>query len=177
MLTAGTASAVPVWKWVDERGVTHYSDRPVEGAERIELSGAQSFPAQTPSPRPMPSARPAPPREAGAPVRYLRFEIVRPTHQETLWNLGGILDVELAIEPSLEAGHRLDIYLDGERRNLDTSSTTLRVPDVHRGVHTLQAVILDADGNELLRSLAVTFIVQQTSIQNPNNPTPPARRN
>jgi hypothetical protein len=34
----------------------------------------------------------------------------------------------------------------------------------------LQAVVLDASGEEMLRSLAVTFMVMQTSLQNPNNP-------
>lgn len=177
MLMAGTASAVPVWKWVDEHGVTHYSDRPVEGAERVELSAAQSFPAQRPSATPLPSPRPHEAQPAAQPARYHRFEVVRPAQQETLWNIGGSLNVEIALDPALDPGHQLDVYLDGERRNLAATSTTLQVPGVHRGVHTLQAVILDANGNELLRSLAVTFIVQQTSIQNPHNPAPPARSN
>ena len=71
----------------------------------------------------------------------------------------------------------MDVYLDGNRMGLDATSTVLQVPEVYRGVHTLQAAIFDDSGREVLRSLAVTFVVQQTSILNPNNPTPPARRN
>ena len=174
---AGPASAVTVWRWVDQDGVVHYSDRPVEGAERIELSGPQTFPGQ-------PGLAPAAPgRSASSPARqedqapYRRFEIVAPAQQETLWNIGGTLAVTVALEPPLQPGHRLDVYLDGERRNLGATSTQLTVPEVYRGLHTLQAVIVDESGSEVLRSLAVTFMVQQTSILNPNNPTPPARRN
>jgi hypothetical protein len=34
----------------------------------------------------------------------------------------------------------------------------------------MQAVVVDTNGTEVLRSLAVTFMVQQTSLLNPNNP-------
>jgi len=44
------------------------------------------------------------------------------------------------------------------------------VPNITRGIHTMQAVIVDQGGTEVLRSLATTFMVQQTSIQNPNAP-------
>ena len=173
---AGPASAVTVWRWVDQNGVVHYSDRPVEGAERIELSGAQTFsgaPATGQAAARLSSPANAPEQQA---VPYRRFEIVAPAQQETLWNIGGTLAVTVQLEPGLLPGHRLDVYLDGERRNLDATTTQLTVPEVYRGVHTLQGVIVDDSGSEILRSLAVTFMVQQTSIQNPNNPTPPARR-
>ncbi|SRR5690554_312677 len=173
-LAAGTAGAATVWKWVDENGVTHYSDRPVEGAEAIELGAAQTFQPQRPSPALRSSSPRTPPPSAPA---YSRLEIVRPAQQETLWNIGGTLSVELAIAPQLAPGHRVDVYLDGNRMGLDATSTVLQVPEVYRGVHTLQAAIFDDSGREVLRSLAVTFVVQQTSILNPNNPTPPARRN
>src|SRR5690606_28217824 len=108
-LAAGTAGAATVWKWVDENGVTHYSDRPVDGAEPIELGSAQTFQAQ----RPTPSSRIASTVTPSPAPSYTRFEIVRPAQQETLWNIGGTLSVEVAIEPPLAAGHRMDVYLDG----------------------------------------------------------------
>lgn len=175
-IAAGSASAATVWRWVDESGVIHYSDRPVEGAERIELSGAQTFrgtPVDT-SMASQPTTADAAQRPA---VPYRRFEIVSPAQQETLWNIGGTLSVSVELDPPLQEGHRLDVYLDGERRNLGATTTQLTVPEVYRGVHTLQAVIVDERGGEVLRSLAVTFMVQQTSILNPYNRAPPARRN
>ena len=174
-LAAGTASAVTVWRWVDQNGVIHYSDRPVEGAERIELSSAQTFSA--PSGGASESAQPSAADSANAPDRqtspYRRFEVLSPAQQETLWNIGGTgLAVRVELEPPLQPGHRLDVYIDGARRNLASTQTQFTVPEVYRGVHTLQAVIVDSSGTELVRSLAVTFMVQQTSIQNPNNRTP-----
>lgn len=177
-LAAGTACAATVWKWVDENGVVHYSDRPVEGAEVIELGSVQTFPGQQPGRAATRSrSSSATSSRQATQGRYRRFEVVRPEQQETLWNIGGTLEIELALDPSLAPEHRIDVFVDGTRRDIGATSTTFSVPEVFRGTHTLQAVIVDANGNDLLRSLAVTFHVQQTSIQNPNNTAPPARRN
>ena len=35
--------AADTWRWVDENGIVHYSDRPAPGAERVQLGEAQSF--------------------------------------------------------------------------------------------------------------------------------------
>ncbi|HEX7080974.1 MAG TPA: DUF4124 domain-containing protein [Gammaproteobacteria bacterium] len=167
-LASGAASAVPVWRWVDENGVTHYSDLPVPGAERIELTSAQTIRSQA---RAAPSVAPPAAEQPRAQAQpYRRFNVITPSQQQTLWNIGGTLDVQLDLDPPLQAGHTLDVYLDGQRRNLSSTSPQLSVPEVFRGVHTLQAAIFDENGNEIVRSLAVTFMVQQTSILNPNNP-------
>jgi hypothetical protein len=51
MSVAGFASA-QVYKWVDERGVTHYAERPPQGGKAIQVPNS----AGTPSPAPVPSA-------------------------------------------------------------------------------------------------------------------------
>lgn len=169
-LIAGPVSAATVWRWVDENGVVHYSDRPVEGAEEIELTPAQSFPSTRQAPR-----RTLPQQSTQASVPYQSFEVVSPAQEETLWNIGGTLQVQLALQPALRPNHRIDVLLDGERKNLSSTSTQLTVPEVFRGQHSLQGVVVDADGREVQRTSAITFVVQQTSVLNPNNPTPPAR--
>ena len=85
------------------------------------------------------------------------------------------MDVVVEISPGLQPGHHLGYYLDGELTDLGSGSTAFQMQDVFRGIHTLQAVILDGAGEEVLRSLAVTFMVQQTSINYPQNPNNPAR--
>jgi hypothetical protein len=167
-----SANGAPAWTWVDAGGQVHYSDRPVPGAKQIEIAGAQSFAA------PKPAAPSAPPSSAGSTAQagadrtqpYRSIAIVSPTQQQTLWNIGPALNVQVALEPSLQAGHRLDVYLDGQRKNLDATSPQLAVPDVPRGVHTMQAVVVDSTGAEIVRSVATTFMVQQTTLLNPNNP-------
>ncbi len=165
-------------RWVDANGQVHYSDTPVPGAKQIELSGAQTFGSSTrqpPSTPDQPASRPAAQRPTGAAERYRTFNIVSPMQQETLWNVGTVVNVQVELDPPLQPSHLLDIYVDGQRRNLNTTSTELTLDDIYRGVHTIQAVVVDQSGAEVVRSLATTFMVQQSSIQNPanNSPTKP----
>ena len=173
---ATSVSGTPAWTWVDASGQVHFSDTPVPGATRIELSSAQSFGS---TPRQQAPAADSTGQQAtaekptGAAPRYRAFNIVSPQQQETLWNTGSTVNVQVEIDPPLLSGHRLDVYVDGARRNLNTTSTDLTLDDMSRGIHNIQAVILDQSGGEVLRSLATTFMVQQTSIQNPQNPQRP----
>jgi len=141
----------------------------VPGARQIELAGAQTFGTapQRATSAAAPSAAAGTASTAATPqTAYRTFNIVSPGQQETLWNTGSSVSVQLEVQPALQPSHRIDVYLDGERKNLDATSTQLTIPDVFRGVHTMQAVIVDQRGGEVLRSLATTFMVQQTSIQN-----------
>lgn len=163
---SGTAgSAAPAWTWVDANGTVHFSDRPVPGARQVELSGVQGFGSEPTARAPRAAAdQPATPG-----VAYQAIEIVSPAEQETLWNIGAVLSVQVRFQPNLLPGHRYDLALDGQRRNLNTTNTRVTLPDVFRGAHTLQVVVIDASGTELMRSPARGFIVQQTSVQNPNS--------
>lgn len=161
------AAGETAYRLVDENGVVHYSDRPMPGATQVELAAGQGVTVR-PSARQAPSQPPAP-QAAPGPL-YETFNVLQPAQQETLWNIGALLDVGLELSPGLEPDHHIGVYLDGQLIDLETRSMEFTLQDVFRGIHTLQAVVLDANGEDVLRSLAVTFMVQQTSIQNPNNP-------
>src|SRR5688572_20806917 len=157
------ASGAPAWTWVDADGTVHFSDRPVPGARQVELAGAQGFGSQG-------TARTAPPatRPGDQTAPYQVIDIVSPADQETLWNIGSVLTVQVRFTPALQPGHRYDLALDGQRRNINTTSPRVALPDVFRGTHSLQIVAIDSAGTELMRSSPRTFFVQQTSVQNPN---------
>jgi uncharacterized protein DUF4124 len=159
------ASAAPAWTWVDEEGTRHYSDRPIPGAERVELTGAQGFGTTTRAPR---TARASGDADGAPGAAYQSVEVLSPAEQETLWNIGTNLPVQVRFQPALQPGHRYDLMYDGQRRNLNTASPNITLPDVFRGQHTLQVVVLDSDGTEVMRSPARVFFVQQTSTLNPN---------
>ena len=170
MLCSTASLAVPVWTWVDETGRQHFSDRPAPGARPIELGSAPVISLRTPL---MPTAAGSAPEvtdSQAAESAYTAFAIASPADGQTLWNTEGRLEVVVELTPPLQPGHRLDIELDGRRIELGGAGPTLTVPDVYRGLHTLNAVILNERDEEVLRSPGVTFAVQQTSILNPNNP-------
>ena len=171
------ASGAPAWTWVDANGQVHYSDRPVPGARQVELTGAQGFGA--PAARPAPATTPAGPQSTQGTTRtpYRTINISSPVEQQTLWNIATTLNVQIELDPPLSTAHRVDLILDGQRRNLNTASLQVTLPDVFRGAHTLQVVVIDAAGAEVMRSPTRNFFVQQNSIQNPNSPAARARAN
>lgn len=167
LLLPGAAMAATVWMWIDENGQRHYSDRPVEGAQQIEITEAQTFTVPAPAAVPGGAQEPAEP-QSGLP--YTRFAIAEPQPQQTLWNIEGTLEVTVDLQPGLREGHEIDLYLDGARQYLNARRTTFTIDEVYRGVHTVEAVVLGSSGEEILRTQTRSFVVQQTSLLNPNNP-------
>lgn len=164
-LLSASALAGPAYKWVDKNGLVHYSDRPQEGAQEVLLSKgsgrANAGRRAVPNPQPQNSAQPTEERP------YDLMEITAPAEQETLWNTGGNLDVALAMQPDLRNGHRLVLYLDGKRLDMEPSSANFVVPEVFRGMHSLQVAVVDAFDEEQVRTHPRRFMVQQTSALNP----------
>ena len=168
LLFATGLAVAQAYRWVDENGIVHYSDRPREGAEEIIL------PRDTRPSRPrVPAPRTAPANDEtadGAPEEpasgYERLEIASPSAEETLWNIEGTLNVTLNLQPALREGHRVRVYFDGEPQLV--SGTTFQIDEVYRGVHNIQAEILDATGTMLIRSMTNRFYVQQTSVARSN---------
>ncbi len=162
-----------VWRWVDDDGVVHYSDRPRPGADEIELRTRPPARDADEAPREMPDVarqvRPAERDDDGNDAQgYERLEVAQPGEEEVLWNIGGNLNVQLSLSPSLRSGHRVRVYYDGERlEELPGTSLSFQLTEVWRGEHTLSAEVVDREGNVLIESPTRTFYVQQTSIQNP----------
>lgn len=170
-VAAPALASQTVWKWVDERGITHYSDRPVPGATRVELAGGnRSDPSAAPVPAPAtPAAQPQ------NTFSYRNFEIWKPQNQETLINTGGLVTVNIRVAPPLQSGHTLSLYLDGRRvEGFAENSESYELKEVPRGVHSVSATIHDRNGTQLQETAPVAFTVRQESIANP--PVGPALR-
>jgi len=167
-LAAAAAGATELWRWVDDNGIVHYSDRPAPGAEKVIIQGAQTFsvPAAGES-----AASPAEEREDGEEATYRRFAITQPAREETFWNIEGRLDVSIDVAPAIRGRHALKVYLDGQPVDgVPPAAPSFIMGNVFRGEHTLRASIVDEQGRELVSSQPVRFFVRQTSQLNPNNP-------
>jgi hypothetical protein len=161
-----TASAAEVWKWVDAKGVTHYSDQPIPGAIKIEVRAgniSESRSAQPLSNEPDSDSQSQ--DEVGA---YRNFQIVRPVNDQNIINTGGEVAVEIRIAPQVQATHRLNLYLDGKLvTGFPRNAAVYALTAVPRGTHTLTAVVADASGNTIQEAPPVMFNVRQESIAQP----------
>jgi hypothetical protein len=150
-----------VWKWVDDKGVTHYSDRPVPGATKVEVSVANRSDAPPPGPVPSAAQRPAQ-------GQYSSLQILKPAPDETFTNVGGTVEVTIQVEPPLQPVHQLNLYLDGQRvTGFADNALSYALKNVTRGTHTLAATILDGRGRRLIEAPPVAFHVRQESVATP----------
>ena len=166
VLLVAAGAFAEAYTWTDEDGVVHYSDRPHPGATLIELG-------QSSAPRPRPTTRPAataqPPgsdeeQDTPQPTGYESLEIASPAAEETLWNIEATLNVTLALTPALKPGHQVRVYFDGTPQMV--GGTSFRLDEVYRGVHNLQAEVIDGTGKLIIRSRPSRFYVQQNTVKN-----------
>jgi hypothetical protein len=147
---------------VDEEGVVHFSDRPVEGAEQIYLP-EQARGTRRVAPPPTVAATSGDDAAGQAAVfKYDSIEVVAPAPEETLWNIEGVLNVSLRVSPALRQGDQVRVYFDGESRMV--SGASFQIEEVYRGVHNIQVEVIDSTGRLMARSLTNRFYVQQNSI-------------
>ena len=159
VLAAGAAFA-EAYTWTDDEGVVHYSDRPQPGAKQIELP-EQNVRRPAPTVRRGTTGDEAADESAG-PFQYRSIEISAPGAEETLWNIEGVLNVTLDLQPALQPGHQVRAYFDGEPRMVN--GTSFQIQEVWRGVHNLQVEIIDETGTLMIRSRPNRFYVQQATV-------------
>jgi hypothetical protein len=159
---SATAAAATVYKWVDERGVTHYSDQPHANATELDVKPAQTV--SGPTAAAAPSANTA---ASGAERTYTVCELYRPENEEVFLNTSTVT-AKLRLEPTLAAGDQVGIAIDGRRQtNQPRIGTDFVLSDVERGTHTVIVVVANAAGKPICTTAPVTFHVRQPSVQAP----------
>lgn len=164
------AQGTTIYKWVDDKGVVHYSSEPVKGAERLQVDTAPAGVVMPKAPAP---AKPA----AGGGAGYTALSFASPKSGEEFRDNDGSLSVTLALDPALQsgAGHAVVVSLDGKALPQRYLSPSLTLTDLDRGVHTLQASVVDADGKVLITSGTLSFTLHQSSALAPRGPGPRPR--
>src|SRR5579863_8693948 len=95
-MAAALASAATVYKWVDENGVTHYSDQPHAGATKITVQAAQTYKSTGSAVR----GPPAPPTRPGTSTPNYVCSVNRPAAQEMFQNTD-VVPANVHVEPAL----------------------------------------------------------------------------
>jgi uncharacterized protein DUF4124 len=163
---AAAASAAPIYKWVDENGVTHYSDQPHPGAQKIQLQAVQTYKAPAAQRTPAYATRNAAP---AGPI-YSTCAVTRPTNEEVFLNTQTV-PASVHVEPGLRAGDRATVLLDGAPiPSAILLETEFQLHSVVRGAHSLSLKVEDSSGAVVCQSASVTFNVRQPSVLAPNSP-------
>ena len=163
LLAASLAMADGAYRWVDKDGVVHYSDVPPD--DSAEVVNISEYTRSTGARISRQTRSTTDDEQAGdqQPFRYESLSVANPGPEETLWNIEGVLSVSLALTPGLQQGHQLRVYFDGGEPRTVTGSS-FQIENVYRGVHNIQAEVIDETGQLMIRSKPNRFYVQQNTV-------------
>ena len=153
-----------IFRTVDENGNVVFSDvppSPDQTSESITVDPVNTFDAP---------AVATPPAGASADVEvpevehYNSLTILAPANDTTVRENAGNVTVAVALNPSLRAGDRLVLYMDGKQSQVRAQGTSFRLENVDRGTHTIGVRVLDDAGNVAAEAPTSTFTLQRVSI-------------
>lgn len=162
--------AADVYRSVDENGNIIYTDKPTPDAEKIRIDEIQTI-----EPPDTPEFTYTPPTPRDEPSQYKVLKITSPADGDAIEDAAGNLSVSVSVEPALSPGHKIALFVDGNKTGEGGGSFNLQ--NVDRGTHSLSAAILDNAGNELIRSGPVSVTLHRHSKLHPEStvgkPPPP----
>ncbi len=157
-----------VYRWVAPDGTVIFSDQPRPDAEKVVIQPAQTVPPPEAASKRLQSQSGAA-DAAGDQAAYNEFLIVSPADDETVRANNGDVTVSMSLKPRLHARHAIVLSMNGEKVGKG-SSTSLTLQNLPRGTHTVQAVVVDAGGAELVRTDSVIFHVLRRTNRFPPKP-------
>jgi len=96
------------------------------------------------------------------PIPQYTIKITSPQPEETFQNEAQSITVTVAITPELEPDDKVVIYVDGNPAGEPIHSTSISIPWLERGEHTLQAKIIQPKGRGATTD-TITIFQQRTS--------------
>lgn len=162
-----------IYKTITEDGTIIFSDTPPsdKSSEKVELNPINVQPAvKLPPPKRKRSSNTAktPKHPFLGPVN---FAIVSPANGATIPPGQRSIVLQVAIDPMPPYGHTFFIMVDGQRWDTLSSSTHIDISALERGSHSIQAILLNSQGQLLARSQIIQLYVKRPGINSPAAPT------
>ncbi len=144
-----------IFRWVDADGNVMYGDNPPKrkGVKPVELpmlTVADPPPSSTPTQSPPPATE-----EASA---YSEFKIATPSANEAIRDNAGNFSINLNIQPALQSGDAVTVYLDGKQVG-NGVALSYNVTNVDRGEHSVFAVLNNSAGDIIQNTETVKFSI------------------
>lgn len=104
-----------VYKYINKQGKTAYSDKPIQGSEKIVVPPVMTYqaPAIPKTNGPVVADEKTPKIER---VPYQILEIISPVAEGTVRSNQGIVKVSYTLTPSLQKGDELVLFVDGKEQ-------------------------------------------------------------
>lgn len=154
---------------------TEYSDTPSVNAAEVTVPPVNTVAPQI---QPAPAANQAASKPAAGNATasgtdtYKVFQIIKPANGETIQNQP-VIPVEMKIDPVVQAGDKVQLYIDGTPAGTPTVTSYQELGLVERGTHTLYGAIINSNNQPIKRSNSVTLYVHRNStVTSPLTPPP-----
>ncbi len=159
---ASSANAHQLYRHVDSNGEVYFTDQPSPDSVPVEISPVNVVPELQPS-RVTPTETEKPEATLAS---YKYFNILSPIEDQAVRANDGNVIINISLQPALKPGHTIKLKIDGDEGKLVKSgeSLTVNLFNVSRGLHTVQAFVLDVSGNMLMHAEPVNFHVLRVAI-------------
>ena len=160
VLVCATASA-QVFRRIGPDGQVYFSDQPGPDAEQVEVSPAQAISLPH-----VPEQTGAAQQQRDVVASYSAFTIVSPTSDQGVRANDGNVTVSLSLQPELMPGHAVMLNVDGEDgEQIKTGDgLAIELSNLSRGLHTVEATVVDAQGKALIQTGPVSFNVLRVAV-------------
>ncbi|NEX18762.1 DUF4124 domain-containing protein [Thiorhodococcus mannitoliphagus] len=151
------AVSAEIYRWVDDSGRVHFSDRRSQDSAKVETVLDQGTNTEKAPPA---TAEPESP-DAQFLGPYSTLDIVAPAANETLTQQDDGLPVSLMVDPPLMEGHQMSILLDQAPLPVANGATQFRLTGAALGSHRLQIRVQGEGGSTVAQSAPRRFHVQK----------------
>ncbi len=152
-----------IYESTQKSGIPEFSGQPTPGSTEITLPPPNVIDTAQPPGQPQ-----APPQEVF--TGYSQLAILFPAEQGTMHTNTGAFDVQVALQPALNAGDVFVVTLDGTALSGRYASADIPVTEqdfqsaaTDDVQHQLQVAVVDAGGNVLITAGPVSFYVHRAT--------------
>lgn len=154
VLFVSCLNAETVYKTVDEDGRTIFTDKASEEAEEINIQKLETI--ENPNPA---KYTPRPKQAEESTFKYENFVVNSPENGAGIRSNNGNVSISLTLEPTLHAGHKIIISMDGKEVGSGTSAS---LQNVDRGTHSISASVVDGSGKQLMSTSSTFSLLRAT---------------
>jgi hypothetical protein len=163
-----SAQAMVVYKWTDAQGVVHFSDQPVDGAEKIITSSGSNHNGVLNDPAPAVQSSDKQ-KSKDTTLASATISIASPGSQQTFTGNEPV-PVRLSVSPALKASMQVVWTLNGTQvQGQAPDAVEFALTDLARGTYTIEATVTDVATGESKSADPITFNVMRPSLLSPQH--------
>jgi hypothetical protein len=152
-----------VYRNVDAYGNVTFSDEPSDGAETVKVKPVTTITLPKPQAVQETSKLREEVKREGSVYKGVSFTY--PEDNQAFHSGNGDIQFTMQSTPGLRPGHKYEVTLDGQPVGQTTSGSVM-VSNVFRGIHKAQVHIIDRNGVQIKNGPAIHFTVHRPSVAN-----------